>query len=84
MYFFFFNIFYKINLNRIDLDEVSVQKSNYVHKVRDLVAISLFHQGLLAEKLIKRFGYDINPPSQLIMAGNNMLTVNENTDDQKL
>jgi hypothetical protein len=48
------------------------------------VAISLFHQGLLAEKFIKRFGYDINPPSQLIMAGNNMLTVNENTDDQKL
>ena len=82
--YFFKNIFYKINLNRIDLDKASVQKSNYVHKVRDIIAISLFHQGLLGEKFIKKFGYDINPPSQLVMAGNNILTVNESTDDHKL
>lgn len=46
----------------LSLDERSVADSNYITKVRKMIAGTLFHQGLLAEKAIKRLGYDKTPP----------------------
>jgi large subunit ribosomal protein L28 len=48
----------------LNLDEFSVSESNYITKVRSLIATSLFHQGLLDEKHIKKMKFDkFHPPS---------------------
>ena len=45
------------------LDNKDVQQSNYVTKIRGLIASSLYHQGALSERITKRLGYDKNPPT---------------------
>ncbi|KAJ1404498.1 hypothetical protein B484DRAFT_404761 [Ochromonadaceae sp. CCMP2298] len=47
----------------LSLDEKSVSESNYVTKIRGLIAGKLFHQGLLSDRIIRRLGYDKEPPS---------------------
>jgi ribosomal protein L28 len=47
----------------LSLDEKSVSESNYVTKIRGLIAGKLFHQGLLSDRIIRRLGYDKQPPS---------------------
>lgn len=44
------------------LDERLVQDSNYLIKVRGLIAAAVYHKGELSPKLIKRLGYHKNPP----------------------
>ena len=46
----------------LELDKKSVSDSNYITKVRGMIASKLFHQGLLGEKYIKRLGYHKTPP----------------------
>ena len=45
------------------LDERSVSASNYVTKMRNMIATRLFHQGTLDPQLVRRLGYDKSPPS---------------------
>ena len=47
------------------LDDKSVARSNYVTKIHRIISISLFHQGKLTNKQIKKFGFDVNPPPPL-------------------
>jgi ribosomal protein L28 len=44
------------------LDENSVKDSNYVTKMRNLIASALYHQGKLDQRVIRRLGYHKNPP----------------------
>ena len=44
------------------LDERSVSASNYVTKMRNMIAARLFHQGSLDPQMVRRLGYDKNPP----------------------
>eukprot|EP01039_Chlorochromonas_danica_P002268 gene2268-2483_t len=44
------------------LDERLVQDSNYLIKVRGLIAAAVYHKGELSPKLIKRLGFHKNPP----------------------
>jgi hypothetical protein len=44
------------------LDDRLVADSNYVTKMRGIIASVLFHKGQLTQKQIKRMGYDIMPP----------------------
>ena len=44
------------------LDKRSVNDSNYITKMRGLIGSAMFHQGILAEKYIRRLGYHKNPP----------------------
>jgi ribosomal protein L28 len=46
----------------LDLDEVSVTDSTHNSRVRDLIASTLFHQGKLADRHIRRFGYAKEAP----------------------
>ena len=46
----------------LSLDEESVKDSNYITKVRGLVATALFHKGLLPERIIRRLNYHKIPP----------------------
>ena len=45
------------------LDERSVSASNYVTKIRNMIAARLFHVGTLDPQMVRRLGYDKNPPS---------------------
>ncbi|RYG68396.1 50S ribosomal protein L28 [archaeon] len=47
----------------LGLDEKLVQDSNYITKMRGLIATAVFHKGELPPKMIKKLGYDKNPPS---------------------
>lgn len=44
------------------LDEKSVTDSKHNHRVRDLIASTLFYRGELGERYIRRFGYHKVPP----------------------
>lgn len=44
------------------LDEYSVRDSNYITKMRSIVATALYSKGLLHEKYIRKLGYHKNPP----------------------
>ena len=44
------------------LDERSVSASNYVTRVRNLIAARLFHRGALDAHTTRRLGFDKNPP----------------------
>jgi ribosomal protein L28 len=46
----------------LDLDEVSVTDSTHNSRVRDLIASTLFHQGKLADRHIRRLGYEKEAP----------------------
>lgn len=46
----------------LSLDEASVKDSNYITKIRGLVATALFHKGLLSEKNERRLKYHKFPP----------------------
>jgi hypothetical protein len=50
----------------LSLDERQVADSNYVTKMRGLIATSMFHNGSLAASVIKRLGFDKNPPAPLV------------------
>lgn len=47
------------------LDERLVQDSNYLIKVRGLIATALYHKGELNPGMAKRLGYDKVPPAKL-------------------
>mmetsp|Transcript_3014 Transcript_3014/g.5132 ORF Transcript_3014/g.5132 Transcript_3014/m.5132 type:complete len:171 (+) Transcript_3014:70-582(+) len=47
----------------LSLDEKSVSESNYITKMRNVIASSLYHQGLLDERITRRLGYDKTPPT---------------------
>lgn len=46
----------------LNLDDKSVSDSNYITKMRSLIAATLFHKGLLSDKYIKKLKYDKIPP----------------------
>jgi len=48
----------------LSLDEKLVQDSNYVTKVRNLIASTLFHKGSLNPFITTRLGYHRNPPAE--------------------
>lgn len=50
------------------LDEKSVTDSRKNTKVRNEIAMKLFEKGELGPKLIKKLGYDINPPTRPVSA----------------
>lgn len=45
------------------LDNKAVSLSNYITKMRHLIGTSLFHKGLLDERLTRKLGYHISPPN---------------------
>lgn len=45
------------------LDEKSVSDSNYVTKMRGLIGATLFHRGLLDDRIIRKLKYHKEPPS---------------------
>ena len=47
----------------LNLDEKSVSDSNYITKVRNLIACTLFHQGNLSVKDTKKMKYDKYVPT---------------------
>jgi len=49
------------------LEEPQVVASNYVTKMRGLIATSLFHKGLLSKTHTRRLGFDRVPPSPTIV-----------------
>jgi len=49
------------------LEEPQVAASNYVTKMRGLIATSLFHKGLLCKAHSRRLGYDRTPPSPTVV-----------------
>lgn len=53
------------------LDEKLVSDSNYITKIRGLICTSLYHKGELTPKLIKKLGYDKNPPVAPVVAAKN-------------
>lgn len=46
----------------MSLDEPSVQDSKYITKMRGIIASSMFHQGMLSEKLMRKMQYHKTPP----------------------
>ena len=44
------------------LDNESAAKSNYVTKMRGIIASTLFHRGSLQEKFVRKLGYHKQPP----------------------
>ncbi len=46
----------------LSLDEASVSDSNYITKIRNMVASAMFHNGTLAERFVKKLGYHKVPP----------------------
>ena len=55
-----------VDMYLLSMDNATVQDSNYVTKVRSLIASKLFHQGLLHEVIIKKLGYHKNPPPKVV------------------
>eukprot|EP00605_Chrysophyceae_sp_TOSAG23-4_P002868 GSChrysophyteH1.ASY1.ANO1.3159.1 assembled CDS len=49
----------------LQLDEKLVEQSNYLMKMRELIANTLFHKGALADKFVKKMQYDKYPPPAL-------------------
>ncbi len=49
----------------LQLDHRLVEDSNYVTKIRELIASTLFHDGKLSEKFTKKLGYHKCPPAKL-------------------
>ena len=49
----------------LSLDERLVQDSNYITKMRNIIASTLFHQGGLNPFIARRLGYHRNPPAVL-------------------
>jgi ribosomal protein L28 len=45
------------------LDNKSVSLSNYITKMRHIIGTSLFHKGLLDERLTRKLGYHKAPPT---------------------
>lgn len=45
------------------LDNKSVALSNYITKMRNVIGTSLFHKGLLDERLTRKLGYHKAPPT---------------------
>lgn len=50
------------------LDERSVEDSNYVTKVRGLIATALYQKGELSPKLVKQLKFDKTPPVVVVQA----------------
>jgi ribosomal protein L28 len=46
----------------LSLDNDAVADSNYVTKIRGIIANKLYHRGLLEDRVIKRLGFDKVPP----------------------
>lgn len=46
----------------LSLEDKEVALSNYTTKIRRLITSKLYHDNMLGDKLIKRLGYDIQPP----------------------
>ena len=47
----------------LSLDNPTVAESNYITKMRGLVASSLYHRGQLSEHLTKKLGYHVTAPA---------------------
>lgn len=45
------------------LDNKAVSLSNYITKMRHIIGTSLFHKGLLNERLTRKLGYHKSPPT---------------------
>ena len=48
----------------LQLDERLVSDSNYIMKIRELIANTLYHKNQLPEKFIKKMDYHKYPPTQ--------------------
>lgn len=46
----------------LGLDNRSVHDSNYIMKMRNLIATALYRQGKLPDNLVKKVGFHKNPP----------------------
>ena len=53
----------------LKLDDVAVSQSNYVTKMRMMIASKLFFAGQLEPSMIRRLGFDRNPPVMLDAEG---------------
>jgi hypothetical protein len=51
----------------MQLDDKTVADSNYISKMRYIVATSLFHKGLLRDKQLRRMKFDKEPPPELLI-----------------
>ena len=47
----------------LQLDNRLVDDSNYLTKMRDLIATTVYHQGTMSEKIKKKLQYDKFPPA---------------------
>lgn len=47
----------------LNLDERSVQESNYIIKMRGLIAGALFNKGTLSDRMTRQLKFDITPPT---------------------
>lgn len=47
----------------MSLDERSVQDSNYIIKMRGIIGAALFQRGELSDRMTKRLGFDLCPPT---------------------
>jgi hypothetical protein len=64
-----------VDMYLLSMDNATVQDSNYVTKIRSLIASKLFHQGLLHEVIIKKLGYHKNPPPKVVEDDNTSQTL---------
>ena len=46
----------------LSMDDATVRASRQATKVREMIASKLFHKGLLHVKIVKKLGYNLNPP----------------------
>jgi len=49
----------------LQLDNRLVDDSNYVTKIRDMIAATVYHQGTMSEKIMKKLQYDKFPPAPI-------------------
>eukprot|EP01041_Mallomonas_annulata_P010548 gene10548-21990_t len=56
----------------VDLHERDIKDSNYVIKMRGLVASALYHKGQLTEDQKRKMNYIKNPPQLIMMNSNNV------------
>jgi len=49
----------------LQLDNRLVDDSNYVTKMRDMIAATVYHQGTMSDKIKKKLGYEKFPPAAI-------------------
>lgn len=64
----------------LNLEEEDVRESNYVTKMRDIIAGALYHQGNLPLKSIKKLGYHKIPPPLPVVKGSHESTEDLSSD----